>query len=66
MSYAGLGIELVLPIVILGYMGYKLDGWLQHKHPWFLFGGAVLGILVGFYSLWRRLLPVTRGGGSED
>jgi LPXTG-motif cell wall-anchored protein len=46
----------VLPIVILGYGGHRLDLWLENRQPWFLLVGAVLGIGVGFYGLWRRLV----------
>ena len=45
-------------IVLLGGIGYWLDGWLGTS-PWLLFGGLLLGLVVGFYELakavfWRQ------------
>ena len=48
---------LIGAIVLLGGIGYALDEW-RGTSPWFLFGGLVLGIVVGFYELaktiWRK------------
>ena len=48
---------LIGAIVLLGGAGYALDSW-QGTGPWFLFGGMLLGIVVGFYELakvvWHR------------
>jgi F0F1-type ATP synthase assembly protein I len=48
---------LIGAIVLLGGIGYALDEW-RGTSPWFLFGGLVLGLIVGFYELaktiWRR------------
>ena len=48
---------LIGAIVLLGGIGYALDEW-QGTSPWFLFGGLILGLIVGFYELaktiWRR------------
>jgi F0F1-type ATP synthase assembly protein I len=48
---------LIGAIILLGGMGYAIDTW-QGTSPWFLFGGLVLGLIVGFYELaktiWRR------------
>jgi F0F1-type ATP synthase assembly protein I len=62
-SYAGLGLELAVPILILGYVGYKVDGWLDSS-PWFFLLGALSGIAVAFYALFRRALPPKRPGGT--
>jgi F0F1-type ATP synthase assembly protein I len=47
---------LVGGILLLGGIGYALDGWLDTS-PWFLVGGLFSGIVVGFYELvktvWR-------------
>ena len=44
-------------IVLLGGIGYAIDAW-QGTSPWFLVGGLVLGLIVGFYELakvmWHR------------
>jgi F0F1-type ATP synthase assembly protein I len=48
---------LVGGILLLGGIGYALDGWLD-TGPWLLLAGLLLGIVVGFYELvktvWRR------------
>ena len=47
---------LVGAILVLGGIGYAMDSWLGTT-PWFLLGGLLLGIVVGFYELaktvWR-------------
>ena len=54
---AGAGYTLIGAILLLGGIGYALDGWLETK-PWGLVIGLTLGIVVGFYELartvWRR------------
>ena len=44
-------------IVLCGGIGYAIDAW-RGTSPWFLLGGLLLGIVVGFYELaktvWRR------------
>jgi F0F1-type ATP synthase assembly protein I len=45
---------LIGAIVLLGGIGYALDEWLGTS-PWFLFGGLVLGIIVGFYELAKTI-----------
>ncbi len=54
---AGASYTLVGAIILLGGIGYALDGW-QGTSPWFLFAGLTLGIIVGFYELvktvWRK------------
>lgn len=41
---------LVGAIVVLGGIGYALDAW-QGTRPWFLLGGLLLGMIVGFYEI---------------
>jgi len=45
---------LIGAIVLLGGLGYAMDEW-RGTSPWFLLGGLVLGIVVGFYELARAL-----------
>ena len=45
---------LIGAIVLLGGIGYALDEW-RGTSPWFLFGGLILGLIVGFYELARTL-----------
>ena len=44
-SYALIG-----AILVLGGLGYGCDRWLGTA-PWGLFGGLMLGVVVGFYQL---------------
>jgi F0F1-type ATP synthase assembly protein I len=48
------GYTLVGAIILLGGMGYALDGWLETS-PWFLLGGLMLGLVVGFYELAKTI-----------
>jgi hypothetical protein len=54
---AAAGYTLIGSILLLGGLGYAIDAW-RGTSPWFLFGGLILGIVVGFYELakiiWRR------------
>jgi F0F1-type ATP synthase assembly protein I len=41
---------LIGAIILLGGIGYALDAW-RGTSPWFLMGGLLLGLIVGFYDL---------------
>jgi F0F1-type ATP synthase assembly protein I len=41
---------LIGAILLLGGIGYALDEW-RGTSPWFLLGGLLLGLIVGFYDL---------------
>ena len=45
---------LIGAILLLGGIGFWIDRW-QETSPWFLFGGLILGIVVGFYELARTV-----------
>jgi len=51
------GYTLIGSILLLGGIGYAVDAW-RGTSPWFLVGGLLLGILVGFFELakiiWRK------------
>ena len=47
---AAAGYTLIGAILLLGAAGYGLDYW-WGTSPWFLLGGLLLGIVVGFYEL---------------
>jgi F0F1-type ATP synthase assembly protein I len=48
---------LIGAIIVLGSIGYAIDKW-RGTSPWFLLGGLLFGIFVGFYELakvvWKR------------
>jgi F0F1-type ATP synthase assembly protein I len=48
------GYTLIGAIVLLGGTGYALDSWLETS-PWFLLGGLILGLVVGFYELAKTI-----------
>jgi F0F1-type ATP synthase assembly protein I len=54
---AGASYTLIGAIILLGGIGYAIDSW-QGTAPWYLLGGLLLGIVVGFYELakivWRH------------
>jgi F0F1-type ATP synthase assembly protein I len=54
------GYTLIGAIVLLGGLGYAIDAW-RGTSPWFLLGGLLLGIVVGFYELARIVWPRNRG-----
>jgi hypothetical protein len=47
---AGASYTLIGAIMLLGGIGYALDTW-RGTSPWFLLGGLLLGLIVGFYEL---------------
>jgi F0F1-type ATP synthase assembly protein I len=61
-SYFGLGFEIVIPVVLGIYVGYRLDLWLETS-PWLMVAGALLGLVLSFYGLFRRVQGQQKGGG---
>ena len=51
---ASVSYTLIGAILLLGGIGYALDEW-RGTSPWFLFGGLILGLIVGFYELAKTL-----------
>lgn len=47
---------LIGAIILLGGIGYMVDRW-QDTGPWFLLGGLLLGVIVGFYELAKAVWP---------
>ena len=47
---AGASYTLIGGIILLGGLGYAIDGW-RGTSPWGLVIGLFLGIVVGFYEL---------------
>jgi F0F1-type ATP synthase assembly protein I len=41
---------LIGAIILLGGIGYAIDEW-RGTSPWYLLGGLMLGLIVGFYDL---------------
>jgi F0F1-type ATP synthase assembly protein I len=53
-SAAGASYTLIGAIILLGGIGYALDSW-RGTSPWFLLGGLIAGLIVGFYELARTV-----------
>ena len=53
-QFIGLGIEMVVPVVLLMYVGYRLDAWVGSK-PGLVVLGTFLGIAVSFYGMFKRV-----------
>jgi F0F1-type ATP synthase assembly protein I len=49
---AGASYTLIGAILVLGGIGYGVDVWRGQSH-WFLLGGLLLGLVVGFVDLAR-------------
>src|SRR2546425_4193483 len=55
---------LIGAILSLGGIGYGLDVWRGSGH-WFLLGGLLLGLIVGFYELAKAVRSEERRVGKE-
>jgi F0F1-type ATP synthase assembly protein I len=53
-SYAGLGVQFVLAILLFLYAGRWLDGKLGTE-PWLMMIGVFVGAAAGFYSMYKKL-----------
>ncbi len=51
---AGASYALIGAVLLLGFIGYYLDGILE-TDPWFLLLGIFLGIISGFYQLAKTI-----------
>lgn len=58
--YGSVGIELVLTILILSWVGHWLDDRYWGSRGWGLAGGFVLGVAVGFRNLVRTAQQMQR------
>ncbi len=61
LKYTQIGGMLVAPILGFGAIGYYLDRRLSTS-PWLLLGGLILGMIGGFASFIRLVLPPKGGG----
>jgi F0F1-type ATP synthase assembly protein I len=53
--FSSAGIELVVFVLIFLYGGYRLDGKLGTL-PAFTLVGGIVGMVIGFYAVFRTLL----------
>jgi len=64
-SYAGIGMELAIPLLAGVLLGRWLDGRLGTR-PRLLLAGALLGMAAGFLAFFRTVLPPRKGPGGPD
>ena len=58
--YLSLGTGLAVPVLLGAWVGHWLDGkW--ETEPWFLLGGCILGLVVGFVNFLRVVLKKPGG-----
>jgi F0F1-type ATP synthase assembly protein I len=60
-----LGLEIAVTVTLFLYGGYRLDGWLETR-PWLMLLGALLGMSVAFYNMFRRIAALGSNKGSES
>ncbi len=56
MRYAQIGTMLIVPMIMLGGLGYWLDRRFCWE-PWLLLAGLILGMAAGFLNFFRLVLP---------
>jgi len=54
--YLGASTSLVASVGVFAGLGYWLDQKVGNRTPWFLLGGAFLGMVGGFVSFFRTVL----------
>jgi len=64
MRYTQAGLLLITPMLVLGAIGYWLDGKFRTA-PWLLLAGLVVGMAAGFTSFVRLVQELPRGGGKR-
>jgi F0F1-type ATP synthase assembly protein I len=67
MRYSQIGMLIVVPMVVLGGIGYALDRRFRSQ-PWLLLAGLVVGMAAGFAGFLREVLPTPpeNGSGRKD
>ncbi len=48
--------ELVITVFAMTGLGYFLDGYLKSANPWATLIGSILGLVLGFYRLYRSYI----------
>jgi F0F1-type ATP synthase assembly protein I len=55
LKYSGLAIQLLAAIGVCGWIGYKIDQWLQMKYPVFMLVLGFLGFGGSLYQVYRSI-----------
>jgi F0F1-type ATP synthase assembly protein I len=55
LKYSGLAVQLLATIGVCGWLGYKLDQWLELKYPVFMLILGFLGFGGIMYQVYRSI-----------
>jgi F0F1-type ATP synthase assembly protein I len=55
LKYSGLAFQLLATLFLCGWIGYKIDGWLDMKYPVFLIVLGFVGFAGSIYQLYRTV-----------
>ena len=59
-----LGLEMAVPVVLFGFVGYQIDRRTGTQSAWMI-GGGVLGMVVAFYQLFKRIQTRNRAAAAS-
>lgn len=57
--YLNIGYVFAASIILLTFFGYYLDNKWGTK-PWFTLGGAIVGIIAGFYNFFKTVFRANK------
>jgi hypothetical protein len=55
LRYSGLGLQLLITILVAGWIGYKIDGYLDIKFPAFMLLLGFLAFAGSLYQVYRKI-----------
>lgn len=55
LKYSGLAIQLLATIGICGWIGYRLDRWVEFKYPVFMLTFGLLGFAGIMYQVYKSI-----------
>ena len=55
LRYSGLAIQLMAAIAIMGWLGYKVDDWLNLEYPIFMLALGLVGFAGSLYQVYRSI-----------
>jgi F0F1-type ATP synthase assembly protein I len=55
LKYSGLAVQLLAIIAVSGWIGYKIDQWLDFKYPVFMLTFGFLGFGGMMYQVYRSI-----------
>jgi hypothetical protein len=55
LKYSGLALQLLVTLAVFGWLGYKVDGWLQLTYPVFLILFLFAAFAGMMYNLYKSI-----------